>query len=268
MKWRIIPEKRDEFKEMGLKFTSRGGARQSSNPNSPAKKSPTGKSPTKPNANGVPFLQTSPTAQTPPLTAYPPTAQESYTPTRGSKVSALSHLQPLNHPVLSDDASPLPTRPRFLSQAGANAGSPPSLSSSAAFYEEQNPGSGNFHTPAPQRREPKLYAPSTAKLPSQYLPQSSPAELWRMNMSTPADHKGFYGESSPLKPGYGIDISRGLQSSSPPPIAANGSPTRSRALGQDLVGGSQLGNGSQRLGSKRSMIVEDDDDDAPIDLLG
>ena len=86
-------------------------------------------------------------------------------------------------------------------------------------------------------------------------------------MSTPADHK-FYGESSPLKAGHANDISRGLQSSSPPPIAANGSPTRSRVLGKDVLASSQMENGSQRLGLKRPIIVEDDDDDAPIDLLG
>ena len=281
MKWAIVAEKRDQIKQQGLRLQARGGARKApTGPNTPAaKKSPTRKrraeeSPKDDGTLSQQAFKASPTAQTPPLTAYPPTARESYTPTRGSRVSALSHENDQPLPVLSDDATPLPVRPRYLSSAAA-AGSPPSLSSTAAYYDEQNSGT-NLFTPAPQRHEPKLYAPSTAKLPSMYLPQSSPAPFWKLNSELGSTPAKFFGESSPVKAGSRLDIPSGLQSSSPPPAVANGSPTRAKGAPTDLssssqqiAAGGQFGIKAQGLGiSHGSGVAEEDDDDAPIDILG
>src|SRR5690606_23789442 len=61
-------------------------------------------------------------------------------------------------------------------------------------------------TPGPQRQQPRLAPPSTAALPSSYLPTSSPAPFWK--------YVGWNGDS-PVKD---------IHSSSPPSMA-------SRALG-------------------------------------
>ena len=277
MKWAIVPERRDALKQAGLKMSGRGGARKPSGPNSPAakqaspRKSPTKKSPRNDTGSITRPSQTSPTSQTPPLSAYPPSAQESYTPTRGSRRSALSHGNDQPLPVLSDDASPLPTRPHYLSTTAAAAGSPPSLSSSAAYYDEQNPNPNNLYTPAPQRREPKQYAPSSAKLPSMYLPQSSPAPFFKLNGELGSTPAGF-GESSPLKESGRLGLRSELASSSPPPMTANGSPTRSKGVSSEFGSGSQnrsisqLGSMNKGLGITHGPPVEDDD--TPLDILG
>lgn len=280
MKWAIVAEKRDQIKQQGLRLQARGGARKApTGPNTPAaKKSPTRKrraeeSPKDDGTLSQQAFKASPTAQTPPLTAYP-SARESYTPTRGSRISALSHENDQPLPVLSDDATPVPVRPRYLSTAAA-AGSPPSLSSTAAYYDEQNSGT-NLFTPAPQRHEPKLYAPSTAKLPSMYLPQSSPAPFWKLNSELGSTPAKLFGESSPLKAGSRLEMPPGLQSSSPPPAAVSGSPTRAKGApidlsssSQQMVAGGQFGIKTQGLGvSHGSGVSEEEDDNAPIDILG
>ena len=263
--WYIAPDKKEQIKADGLKMTSRGGARRSSNPNSPMpKKSPKKNSPpslvTSPNV----VYKTSPVDQTPTSVAYPPAAQESYTPSRGPRISVLGHSNSQVLPQLSDDASPLPSRP-YLSRSAAAAGSPQTLSSTAYFNDDQQSGY-NLFTPAPQRHEPKLIAPSTAKLPSQYLPQSSPAPFWRFNGnlgSTPAQ----FPESSPLKSIATIG-EMPPQSSSPPPVMASGSPTRARGLPVDAtVNGINPTHGSS-INGKRVGVEDDEDDDGQLDLMG
>ncbi|MCJ1475029.1 transcription factor [Lambiella insularis] len=264
--WVITDEKKEQIKADGLKMTSRGGARRSSAPNSPAPKKSPRKTPPK-TVTGSPSagFKTFPTDCTPPLTAYPPTAQESFTPSRGPRVSALGHADSHILPQLSDDASPLPNR-SYLSRNAAAAGSPPTLSSSA-YYNEDHPSAYSLFTPAPQRHEPRMVAPSTAKLPSQYLPQSSPAPFWKFNGhldSTPARMP----DSSPVKAG-GPTLAIPTQSSSPPPAIANGSPTRARGnpveptlSGPNTVLG--LGINSGHNGAED----EEDEDDGQLDLMG
>ena len=292
MKWQIIEDRREELRTLGMKYNGRGGGRKGSGPSSPVvKTSPPRKSPNKaspeealkkqsrtPERNGSvipsgqPVFKSSPTAQTPPLSVYPSAARESYTPTRGSRISALSHPNLQHHPVLSDDASPLPTRPRHLSTTAAVAGSPPSLSTSNIYYEEQI--HGKLYTPAPQRHEPKLYAPSTAKLPSSYLPMSSPAPFWNKSHQIDSTPAKFFGDSSPLKGGNRLQNPRALESSSPPPEVAHGSPTRLRGTpsavaSSSQVKASQVTSRTQGLGISQRVAIEDEDedDDAPIDIL-
>ena len=243
MKWYIVPGKVQEFMDKGLETSTRGGVRQSSGPNTPdKKKSPSRKglkarSPRTEMSNGTNVFKTSPNPQTSPLSAYaPPAAQEAYTPSRGG--SRIPHLLPTPLPVLSDDASPMMSRARPFNSSTMAAGSPPSLSSSAAYYENVH----NFRTPAPQRSEPKPWVPSTVKLPSQYLPQSSPYPDWmqKLNGSTPARFQ----ESSPAKDSKGIDFGPSLQSSSPPQAIARGSPTKARNIPIQFPSSSQA-NGSR-----------------------
>ena len=295
MKWQIIEDRRGELRKLGMKYNGRGGGRKGSGPSSPiVKTSPPRKSPNKTSPNspskkrsktpeqsgsaypisyGQRVFKSSPTAQTPPLSVYPSAAPESYTPTRGSRISALSHATLHPHPVLSDDASPLPSRPRYLATTVTATDSPPSLSSGNIYFDEQSHGN-NLYTPAPQRHEPKLYIPSTAKLPSSFLPMSSPAPFWNKSHqygSTPAK---FFADSSPLKGGSRLQNPSALESSSPPPEVAHGSPTRSRGTPSAIASGgqakpaSQTTNKTQGLGISNGITTEeDDDDDAPIDIL-
>ncbi|MCJ1401163.1 transcription factor [Xylographa trunciseda] len=263
--WYIAPDKKEQIKSDGLKMTSRGGARRSSNPNSPIpKKSPRKNSP--PALADSPNLvyKTSPIDRTPLSISYPPAAQESYTPSRGPRISAFGPNNSQVLPQLSDDASPLPSRP-YLSRNAAAAGSPQTLSSSAYFHDDQQSGY-NLFTPAPQRHEPKLIAPSTAKLPSQYLPQSSPAPFWKFNGhfgSTP----GQFPESSPLK-AIATVTEVPPQSSSPPPVIANGSPTRARGMPLEApVNGSKPELELEVNGSRVGVEDDEDDDDGQLDLM-
>ena len=271
--WYIREEKKEQFKKDGLKMTSRGGARQSSGPNSPGpKKSPKKTPPSLQAIEPSSALKGSPIHQTPPLSAYPPAPQESYTPSRGPRVSVTGVSGGQTLPQLSDDASPVPPRPSYLNRNAAAAGSPPTLSSSAYFNEDQQSGY-NLFTPAPIRHEPKMIAPSTAKLPSQYLPQSSPAPFWNFNGdfgSTPAGLP----ESSPVRAGGSAPAPPLLlppQSSSPPPTIANGSPTKIRGLPIDAK---VNGPGTSHIlsikgGIGRAPVMDDDDDDdGQLDLMG
>ena len=274
--------------DKGLETSTRGGVRQSSGPNTPdKKKSPPRKalkarSPRTEMANGTNVFKTSPNPQTSPLSAYaPPAAQEAYTPSRGG--SRIPNLLPTPLPVLSDDASPVLGRTRPFNSGAMAAGSPPSFSSSAAYYENVH----NLRTPAPQKTEPRPWVPSTAKLPSQYLPQSSPYPDWmqKFNGSTPAR----FPESSPVKDGKRIDFGPSLQSSSPPQAIATGSPTKARNIPLQFPSSSQangskfesnhIGNGfapsngaiSQQESSDTGFDLgsgdANEDDFGPIDIL-
>ena len=260
--WYISDEKKEQIRGDGLKMTSRGGARRSSAPNSPApKKSPKKASP-KSQPDGLYLIKKQlPVEGTSPLAAFP-TAQESYTPTRGSRISATGHASTQNLPQLSDDASPLPSRP-YLSLNAAAAGSPPTLSSSAFYNEDQQTGH-NLFTPMPQRFEPRPTEPSTVKLPSQYLPQSSPAPFWKFNGEFGSTPAGFP-ESSPLRPSGHAAIA--MQSSSPPPLISNGSPTKTRAVPAEVVTNGQVTGQGLRINGG-SAPIDDEEDDGHLDLMG
>ena len=166
------------------------------------------------------------------MSAYPPTAPESYTPTRGPH---LFHTYPpeLTIPSITRNSAPeqiptfsegaLPVHP--ANGSSDNAAPQDSPSSSFPHYTMLS-GDQSMFTPAPKRQNPRLAAPSTARLPSSFMFDSSPAPFWKypgLAGSTPA--RGF--DLSPMKAGP-------LQSSSPPTIHTSGieSPTRTRRTGE------------------------------------
>lgn len=238
MKWQIVPEHRHEFSNRGPR-NNKGGARGSSAPTSPAARE-TARTFAGPNiqtgvanqshdaAISTEQLKQSPRSTTPPLSSYPVAAKEAYTPERGSRNAIYG---------FSDAAA---------------AGSPPTLSSSAYYDEGQS-----LITPAPRRQNPKLAPPSTAHLPSTYMPTSSPAPFWRFadDTSTPAR---LLPDLSPLKTG-GTAAMAELQSSSPPPVTS-GSPTKPRngPFSRPEISQLYMGNGL--------AAHEEEDDSEGIDL--
>lgn len=258
MKWHIVKEKRNELIAAVAKHMKKSNARHSSAPNSPSTvRDDFAANPYAPSVPAPPYSSVSntesnapiktspPPGRSPPLTAYP-TAQESYTPSRGSRMSALpnndhSHGLPIGLPALSDDPSPLPIRRHIHIRPGVPDSSPVLTSS---LYD------GSMVTPAPRKHNLNIPIPSTLKLPTSHMPDSSPAPFWKFPPwgSTPARLP----EISPLKGGH-----LQLQSSSPPPGATNGnggmeSPTRGRGM---KSGG--------MMGSSQDV---DDDEELAIDL--
>jgi pSer/pThr/pTyr-binding forkhead associated (FHA) protein len=253
--WYIAPDKIDEHRQGGLKITSRGGARQqSSNPSSPAPK----RSPKK----ATPPKQELKDLEVPAMNTIQPTRQGAQTPSRPPRSSALTNVETQQLPQLSDDASPLPARggPYTSQQSGR---SPPTLGSSALFDEA---GGSYLTTPAPRRYEPHIAVPSTQKLPSQWLPQSSPAPFWKNIGSTPARPML---DTSPIK---GNPLAPPLESSSPPPALTNGSPTRSRLTPDHRAYEARMNShppAPRFLPRAPSPPKDDDnDEDGPLDLMG
>lgn len=261
MKWHIVNEKRNEMIAAVAKHMKKSNARHSSAPNSPSTLrddfAPNPYVPAMPaqplssesNPENIVLIKTSPPpGRSPPLTAYP-TAQESYTPSRGSRLNTLtnndhSHGLPIGLPALSDDPSPLPIRRNNNIRPGFTDSSPILTS---GFYD------GSVMTPAPRKHNLNVPIPSTIKLPTSHMPDSSPAPFWRFEAfgSTPAKLP----EISPLKGGHHLQ----LQSSSPPPGATNGnggmeSPTR----GRGMKSGGMMGGSSQD--------VDDDDDEGEMKI--
>ncbi|KAI9717751.1 MAG: hypothetical protein M1812_004480 [Candelaria pacifica] len=250
MKWRIVPEHREEFLSRATKAIYKAGHRGSSNPNSPLTKEVSSRMPTGGLARHTIDLESgrdaskptkglmySPRSTTPPLSSYP-MAKEAYTPDRGPRLP-IPRTEIEMHGL--DDRSPL-TGPGSrhnhhygLSQAAA-AGSPPTLSSSA-YLEDGLP----LSTPAPRRRDVRLAPPSTARVPSSYVVMSSPAPFWKFDGgSTPAQPMA---DLSPIK----SDGPGPLQSSSPPQgQLQQGSPSRSSNVrsfrGSGAAGIARLGN--------------------------
>ncbi|KAL8734633.1 MAG: hypothetical protein Q9181_003117 [Wetmoreana brouardii] len=247
MKWHIVDEKRAEMITAVAKHMKRSNARPSSLPNSPAhtkddvtQGSYAPYAPAQPHQssemNGV--LKTSPPERSPPLTAYP-TAQESYTPSRGPRLAP-----PVNYdhshllPALSDDPSPLPIRRNNI-RAGVTDSSPVLTS---GFFDMP------MMTPAPRQHNLNAPLPNTVRLPTSHMPDSSPAPFWKYSGegglgSTPAR----WPEVSPLKGGVN------LQSSSPPPGAtANGNESPTRGRGPQLV--RDMGNSNGDLDEEEGAI--------------
>lgn len=219
MKWQIAAEHREEF----LKKQGRKG-NQSSTPTSPAacKDNPNFRG-----ANGQHLgydrsyegqfsavNKNSPQTNSPAFNTFPVIPNEAYTPERGSR----SNRRETNDTVDFEEQSPLPSRSRSNTIGHAYglsdtaAGSPPTLSSS--YYDHQGQA---MITPAPRRQIPKLAPPSTAQVPSKFMPTSSPAPFWKMMEmgSTPARPVP---DMSPLKANASND---NIPSSSPP-----GSPSK------------------------------------------
>lgn len=277
MKWQIVAEHRDEFLKKGLSSAKK--SRGSSGPNSPTKTSLSTADSEKRGENPFlqdphrgasrasnPFVKTSP-GSTPPMSHYP-VAKEAYTPDRGGL--ALRHLH--SHDPSSprngfpNGVSPLPpmgNRARHplsgitslqsgdfsalmgFNEAAAAHGSPggPTMFLSSEAQD-------HLVTPLITRHAPRLAPPSTAHLPSQFMPMSSPAPFWKyadfgstparpnvdispvkMTMRKNSKKDENEQDDSPTEvPGTTIDGKKALVRSSSPPIPeaelGSGSPTR------------------------------------------
>ncbi|KAE8141128.1 fork head domain-containing protein [Aspergillus pseudotamarii] len=214
MKWQIAPEYREEYWKKQLRKGT-----QSSAPSSPATRDPATRG-----ANGLEAVfssKKSPPVSSPGFSSFPVAPVEAYTPERGSRASRNGPQDhPLRPPVRDyEEPSPLPARSAIKNSSNGtslryglsdNVASPPILSSS--YYDE---GPSSMITPAPQRQQPRLPPPSTAQIPSKFMPMSSPAQFWKFADigSTPARPVP---DMSPLKgdPGDGLGS---IPSSSPPP---------------------------------------------------
>jgi hypothetical protein len=270
MKWQIAPEHRQEYWKKQLRKGN-----QSSAPSSPATKD--GAASSSRGANGqantsyesvfsasAAANKTSPQAPSPGFSSFSVAPVEAYTPERGPRTGRPGQDLPRNN-VDYDEQSPLPTRShnnnngigRAYGLSDNAAGSPPVLSSS--YYDE---GPSSMITPAPQRQQPRLPPPSTAQIPSKFMPMSSPAQFWKFADigSTPARPVP---DMSPLKGGDGL-----MPSSSPPP-PNYGSPSKpgtsnGRSLGpikrEADDADSRVANGSNR------GPLEDDEDEEGFDL--
>lgn len=267
MKWQIVPEHRQEYWN---KQARKGN--QSSAPSSPAGKE---LPPTRmtngqagPNRNleaAIDSGKTPTKAASPGYSSFSVAPIEAYTPDRGSRGGRRGTNLTRNNNADYEEPSPLPSRSRS-NTAGRTygmsdniAGSPPVLSSS---YFDDAPSS--MITPAPRRQQPRLAPPSTAQIPSKFMPMSSPAQFWKFADigSTPAQPVP---DMSPLKSeAVGDDA---IPSSSPPPPNM-ASPSRPSALA-----------GASRLSQSIKREREGDDADRggapnggrmidPVDQLG
>ena len=218
MKWRIVPEHREEFMRRGFTGSRRGFQQGSSDPNSPAATAGATKAahehlmgviapgPGGSADNEVRGLKGSPRSVTPPMTRYPPVytgPTTAYTPDRGPR------RPPNGHPYQSTDDSPgLPSsagsQHNGLShiRLTGGAGSPVAQAAGAPFNSDPseptsaNPAlfQGSLVTPHFARHQPRLAPPSTAQVPSQFMPMSSPAPFWKLT--------GAALGTSPVKAGF------------------------------------------------------------------
>jgi forkhead protein FKH len=272
MKWQIAPEHRQEYlKKQGRKGT------QSSVPSSPAAKEVPSSSR---NANGRTTMgyegafpasaeKTSPHAPSPGFGGLSVAPVEAYTPERGSRAGRAGHGLPRGNTDY-EGASPLPSRPRMGRVYGLSdnvAGSPPTLSSS--YYDDGL----SMITPAPQRQQPRLPPPSTAQVPSKFMPMSSPAQFWKFADigSTPARPVP---DMSPLKSNIEADGDGLIPSSSPPPPNLGSPSNLSRPGGRmlrpirredDGVDRSNA-NGVEKPPASGLGDDDEDDDDGRFDL--
>ena len=248
MKWIIDPKHRESTLAQANKNASKGGGRVASAPGTPAGTAiSSGFPPVAPNGHH----KTSPRSRTPPLSSYPPTQPESYTPTRGPQIPAPSFTPPLpayaptqgSLPVLSDQTSPMPDRRKNGPLRALD--SSPMLTSGT--WAQDAP----MRTPAPRPYNLHVPQPNTAKLPTSHMADSSPAPFWRIDNpgSTPA-HPLW--EMSPVKTN-GAAPAPALPSSSPPP-AANGVESPTRKVRAPVFTGNQNGVG------------KGEDDDGGIDI--
>lgn len=239
MKWRLVPEERDNFLKKGIH--TRKTRMGSSGPNSPAiaqaserlhgavTVNPDVQTPSQPSKFRV---KESPRSVTPPLASYP-TANESYTPDRGP--------QPQRKPQLNSDQvfTPINDRKaafntmqntafgRALDQESnvRNSGtvidgknepgptprphpaldmtySPPATNGYKATGLDLPEAFNGLVTPLVAKNKPHLAPPSTAKMPSQYCYLSSPAPFWKFADlgSTPARPYTDFSPSKESKP--------------------------------------------------------------------
>lgn len=289
MKWQIAAEHREEYRKKQMRKGT-----QSSAPSSPATKEPPSSAT---RGAHVASLDTSsfsatakksPPVSSPGFSSFPVAPVEAYTPERGSRLGrGMGSDHPLRHmsPRDYEEPSPLPARSHANHASSSQAqnstnnlsrayglsdnvaGSPPVLSSS--YYDE---GPSSMITPAPQRQQPRLPPPSTAQIPSKFMPMSSPAQFWKFADigSTPARHVP---DMSPLKGEPDDRIIGGFPSSSPPPpnLASPSKPGTSNGLGSSRTlpplqsDGGEMGPNAVRKEEQR-MEEEEDEGNAGFDL--
>ncbi|KKZ65980.1 hypothetical protein EMCG_08274 [[Emmonsia] crescens] len=181
MKWQIAPEFRQEYWN---KQARKGNNLQSSAPSSPVGKESKSsfrsanvqKGYDKSFEGSFPASNPSPQMTSPGFTSFSVAPVEAYTPERGSRAGrgANGHSN-----ADYGEQSPLPSRPRSNNPSRTYglsdniSGSPPVLSSS--FFDDAT----SMITPAPRRQQPRLAPPSTAQIPSKFMPMSSPAQFWK-----------------------------------------------------------------------------------------
>ncbi|KAH2396819.1 hypothetical protein KXW92_004669 [Aspergillus fumigatus] len=234
MKWQIAAEYREEYWKKQL----RKGTTQSSAPSSPATKEPVSRSANNHSEN-VFNGKKSPAVSSPGFSSFPVAPVEAYTPERGSRVArGVDHPLRNTNPRDYEEPSPLPTHSATKNHGTGSAltrayglsdnvvNLPPVLSSS--YYDD---GPSSMITPAPQRQQPRLPPPSTAQVPSKFMPMSSPAQFWKFADigSTPARPVP---DMSPLKGEVGDGIGSFPSSSPPPPnLVSPSKPGTSNGLG-------------------------------------
>lgn len=261
MKWQIVLEHREEFMKKGLSVRKSTG-HGSTGPNSPMYNNLSSMDPDRRFDNayardfqdsraGNPFVKTSPTS-TPP-TGYPQT-KLAYTPERGgSAFTKVNGLEP-SSPRHRNGVSPIQYGKHRLSgltelAAASTPGGLPMLGGS-----ESNEV---LYTPLISRQAPKLAPPSTVRLPSHFMPLSSPAPFWKyaaefgstpvgsrdvkieldLDMSPTKSIRSFKAQSEISEQDRKVNIvdkadvkkTEGVDSSSPPTVEAEigqGSPTK------------------------------------------
>lgn len=282
MKWQIAAEYREEYRK---KQTRKGT--QSSAPSSPATKEP----PSSARGTHIASIDTSfpatakksPPVSSPGFSSFPVAPVEAFTPERGSRLGrGVGSDHPLRHmnPRGYEEASPLPARTRNSASStqahnGSSnnqshaygmsdnvAGSPPVLSSS--YYDE---GPSSMITPAPQRQQPRLPPPSTAQIPSKFMPMSSPAQFWKFADigSTPARPVP---DMSPIKGEPDERIIGGFPSSSPPPpnLVSPSKPGTSNGLGSSRTLPPLQSDGADIGPPPSRKEEEEEEDDNGFDL--
>ncbi|KAJ6004956.1 transcriptional regulator family: Forkhead [Penicillium herquei] len=284
MKWQIAVEYREEYRKKQMRKGN-----QSSAPSSPATKEPPS-SVTR--GHHVASIDTSfpvtskksPPVSSPGFSSFPVAPVEAFTPERGSRGGrGVGSDHPLRHmnPRTYEEPSPLPARTRnsassTQAQNGSSnnlshayglsdnvAGSPPVLSSS--YYDD---GPSSMITPAPQRQQPRLPPPSTAQIPSKFMPMSSPAQFWKFADigSTPARPVP---DLSPIKGEPGERIIGGFPSSSPPPpnLVSPSKPGTSNGLPSSrTLPPLQSDGGDMGPSNSRKEEEEEEDDGGGFDL--
>ncbi|KAL1955318.1 hypothetical protein VTO42DRAFT_8658 [Malbranchea cinnamomea] len=252
MKWQVAAEYRQEYLKKAGRKTNQPSAPPSpvSKEGSSSFRSVNGQSGTEKSFES-PFQAARPSPQqqiaSPRFNSFAVAPVEAYTPDRGSRIGR--GVDGRNQTGYQD-TSPLPNRgeqnaggnrPYGLSDNAVN--SPPVLSSS---YYDDAPSA--MITPAPLRQQPRLAPPSTAQIPSKFMPMSSPAQFWKFADadigSTPAKP---IPDMSPLKSGIGgASRANPMPSSSPPP--------------PNMASPSKPG-GPARAGTDSKRTWQDDDDD-------
>ncbi|TKX18365.1 forkhead domain-containing protein 4 [Elsinoe australis] len=176
MKWMISPKERDNFLSQGMKGCRPrpnplpSGIRDGSDPSSPVifggRLNP---------PSTVAKVEKTESPQTDRYARAYPTANEAYTPDRGSRRPINSMDD--NDPELTYYPPSAKSTLNHLTAAANAAGSPPAL-----YMNDEN--RLGLDTPFPIRSSQKLMPPSTLQRPSTFMEFSSPAPFWKFG-STP-----------------------------------------------------------------------------------